>query len=180
MDTLEFIEQECTLSEKYEIIEYFDKSNANNIEFLAKQSEDEEEFINDYLLDNIYSYDIPEDVLIIWKAVDEINSFKEAYDAWWNEYYRVYIEKERDKEFKEKIEDLADEEIIFNIPKHLQLYFDDERYVEDLINQEAPVDWLSSDGKEYEFFHNNEVYYVLLLLLLHALLLEDVQKSCVE
>jgi len=160
MDILSFIEQECTLDEKYEIIKYFDKDNADNLEFLAKQSENEEEFIDNYLSDNIYNYDIPDDVLIIWKAVDEINSFKEAYDAWWNEHYCVYTEEERNKEFKEKIEDFVDEEITFNIPKHLQFYFNDELYIEDLISQGEHANWLSSDGKEYELFYNNEVYYV--------------------
>ena len=103
--------------------------------------------------------------LVEERLEEEIVALAYAYDLFYDEamydkdtLYLVYDESTVDEAAQQAAESLA-EDAKNEIPDHLQFYFDEDRYIDDLLDQ-GYSNLLSSYGEEVTAVINDTTYYI--------------------
>ena len=105
--------------------------------------------------DQICGDEYYEKVLALMQNTDD--NWDEA-DSAMGIYYKVFTDDEAQKEFEESVENSVDD-VMREIPKHLQQYFDRDGYISDNFNDRgAQLNYY--DGCEYEETVNGTTYYI--------------------
>ncbi len=145
------------------IIDYFELSSEYFVWQMenANSTMDNDERLQLYyesviLPDNLYSDADYEKVLALMQHDD--CDWADAKSKIDNEDYKVLDDAEAEKEFEDIIESAIDD-VLYEIPKHLQQYFDKESYIEDNFNDRGSL-LGSYDECEYEEEVNGTTYYI--------------------
>lgn len=112
------------------------------------------EFYKEEILTNCIEYD--EKVFALMEHTGE--TYEEAESAI-DSNYRVLTDEEADETLSKYLEQYVEDNVLFQIPVHLQEYFDTQAWIED--NNSDRGTWLNYvNGEEYEETINGTTYYI--------------------
>lgn len=112
--------------------------------------------IEQFYIDEIEP-DLDEAVLALMQHTGDY--YSDAERAIDNSEWLVLTDDEADKQARDYANRYV-EDALMDIPKHLQYYFDDDRYIEDCLNDGRGSILAGYDGNEYEETINGTIYYI--------------------